>query len=90
MVCYKSVVENVVDETIFLHNTFIFSCCWFQYLYYFLRGFSYLRSSFLFFLFKKAPTPLFLIRDKNKGQSSKNTTLTPSKTLPKKLWSLTC
>ena len=51
-----------------------FSCDWFQYLYYYLRGFPYLRS-FFFFGFKKAPTPLCLIRDKTKGQSSKNATL---------------
>ena len=38
----------------------------------------------LIFLFKNIPTPLFLSRDKTKGQSGKNTTLTPTKTLPKK------
>ena len=31
MVCYKSVVKNVVDVVFFLHNNFIFSCGWFQY-----------------------------------------------------------
>ena len=51
-------------------------------LYYYLKGFSYLGSSF--FLFKNALTPLCLNRNKSKGQSSKNTTLTPTKTLPKK------
>ena len=45
-------------------------------------GFSSLRSSF--FWLKNTPTPLCLSRDKIKGQSSKNTTLTPTKTLPKK------
>ena len=74
MICYESVVKNVVDVALFLHNNFIFSCGWFQYLYYYLRSFSCLRSSF-FFGFKKAPTPLCLIRDKTKGQSSKNETL---------------
>ena len=52
------------------------------YLYYYLRGFHCLDSSF--FLFKNAPTPLYLSRNKTKGQSGKNTTLTPTKTLPKK------
>ena len=53
-----------------------------HYLYYYLRGFPYLESSF--FLLKNAPTPLCLSRDKTKGQSGKNTTLTPTKTLSKK------
>ena len=39
---------------------------------------------FLIFLFKNTPTLLYLSRDKTEGQSSKNTTLTPTKTLPKK------
>ena len=39
---------------------------------------------FSFFLFKKALTLLCLIRDKTKEHSSKNTTLTHTKTLPKK------
>ena len=38
-----------------------------EYLYYYLGGFPYLGSSF--FLFKNAPTPLCLSRDKIKGQS---------------------
>ena len=37
-----------------------------------------------FFLFKNAPTPLCLSRDKTKGQFRKNTVLTPTKTWPKK------
>ena len=37
-----------------------------------------------FCLFKNALTPLCLSRDKTKGQFGKNTTLTPTKTLPKK------
>ena len=37
-----------------------------------------------FFLFKNAPTPLCLSRDKIKGQFRKNTVLTPIKTWPKK------
>ena len=41
-------------------------------------------KSFLFFWFKNAHTPLSLSRDKTKGQSSKNITLTPTKILPKK------
>jgi len=45
-------------------------------------GFPYLGSSF--FLFKNVSTLLCLSKDKTKGQSSKNTTLTPNKTLPKK------
>ena len=53
-----------------------------MYLYYYLRGFPCLDSSF--FQFKNAPTPLCLSRDKTKGHSGKNTTLTPTKTLPKK------
>ena len=36
------------------------------------------------FLFKNAPTPLCLSRDKTKEQSGKNITLTLTKTLPKK------
>ena len=46
-----------------------------------LRGFSCLGSSF--FWFKNTFTFLCLSRDKTKGQSDKNTTLT-SKTCPKK------
>ena len=38
----------------------------------------------LIFLFKNIPTPLCLSRDKTKGQSDKNITLTPTKMLPKK------
>ena len=41
---------------------------------------------FFFFLFKNSLTFLYLSKDKTKGQSDKNTTLTPTKTLPKK-WS---
>ena len=55
--------------------------CSFPYLYYYLRGFPYLDSSF--FQLKNALTPLCLSRDKIKGQSGKNSTLTPIKTLPK-------
>ena len=51
------------------------------YLYYYLKGFSYLDSSF--FSSKKALTSLCLSRDKTKGQSGKNATLTLTKTLPK-------
>ena len=36
------------------------------------------------FLFQNTPTPLSLSRDKIKGQSDKNATLTPTKILPKK------
>ena len=54
-----------------------------MYLYeYYLRGFPYLGSSF--FWFKNAQKFLYLNRDKTKGQSGKNTTLTPTKILPKK------
>ena len=56
--------------------------CSFPYLYYYLRGFPYLDSPF--FQLKNALTPLCLSRDKIKGQSGKNSTLTPIKTLPKK------
>ena len=52
------------------------------YLYYYLRSFPYLGSSF--FQLKNALTPLSLSRDKTKGQSDKNTTLTLTKTLSKK------
>ena len=82
MICCESVVKNVVDVALFLHNNFIFCCGWFQYLYYYLRDFSCLGSSF--FWFKKALIPLYLSRDKTTGQLGKNTTLTPTKTLPKK------
>ena len=51
--------------------------------YYYLRGFPYLESSI--FLLKNALIPLYLSRDKIKGQLGKNTTLTPTKTLHKKL-----
>ena len=37
-----------------------------------------------FFWFKNTFTPICLNRDKTKGQSSKNATLTLTKTLPKK------
>ena len=46
------------------------------------KGFSLFE--FLIFQFKNTPTPLCLSRDKTKGQSAKNATLTPTKTLPKK------
>ena len=36
------------------------------------------------FFFLNAPTSLYLSRDKTKKQSGKNTTLTPTKILPKK------
>ena len=39
---------------------------------------------FLIFQFKNTPTLLCLSSDKTKGQYGKNTTLTPTKTLPKK------
>ena len=39
---------------------------------------------FFIFLVQKCPTPLCLSRDKTKGQSGKNATLTPNKILPKK------
>ena len=39
---------------------------------------------FLIFQFRNTPTPLYLCRDKTKGQYGKNATLTPTKTLPKK------
>ena len=48
-------------------------------LYYYLEA---LLFGFLIFWFKNAPTFLYLCRDKTKGQSGKNTTLTPIKTLP--------
>ena len=51
-------------------------------LYYYLRGFPYLDSSF--FWFKNALIPLCLSKDKIKEQSGKNATLTPTKTFPKK------
>ena len=53
------------------------------YLYYYLRGFLCL-DFFFFFGFKNAHTLLCLSRNKTKGQFGKNTTLTPTKTLPKK------
>ena len=37
-----------------------------------------------YFLVQKCPTSLCLSRDETKEQSSKNATLTPTKTLPKK------
>ena len=39
---------------------------------------------FLIFQFENTSTPLYLCRDKIKGQSGKNATLTSTKTLPKK------
>ena len=39
---------------------------------------------FLIFQFKNTPTPLCLSRDKIKGHSGKNVTVTPTKILPKK------
>ena len=76
------VVKNVVDVALFLHNNFNFCCCWFQYLYYYLKSFPCVRFSF--FWFKKTPTLLCLIRDKIIGYSSKNTTLTRTKISSKK------
>ena len=49
---------------------------------YYLRGSSCLDSSL--FWFKNTLTPLYLSRDKTKGQSGKNATLTPTKIFPKK------
>ena len=43
-----------------------------------------LMFGFLIFIFKNTPILLCLSRDKTKGQFGKNTTLTPTKTLPKK------
>ena len=32
MICYENIVKNVVNVALcFFHNTFIFSCGWFQY-----------------------------------------------------------
>ena len=53
-------------------------------LYYYLSGFSCLDFFFFFFWLKNTLIPLYLSRDKTKGQSGENTTLTPTKTLPKK------
>ena len=61
---------------------FFFSFFGKTYIYYYLKGFSYLESSFVWF--KNALTPLYLSKDKTKGQFNKNITLTPAKTLPKK------
>ena len=56
---------------------------WFIYnLYYYLRSFPVWYP--LFFCLKIPYIPLCLSRDKTKGQSSKNTALTHTKTLPKK------
>ena len=44
----------------------------------------YFLFGFLIFLFKNILTSLYLSRDKTKGQFGKNTTLTPTKILPKK------
>ena len=57
------------------------------YLYYYLRGFFCLGSSF--FWLKNALTPLCLCRDKTEGQSGKNITLIPTKILPKKYGQIT-
>ena len=54
----------------------------FDNLYYYLKGFS--LFGFFIFQLKNAPTPLCLSRDKIKGHSGKNATVTPTKTLPKK------
>ena len=43
-----------------------------------------LKKKTSFCLFKNATTLLYLSRDKTKGQFGKNTTLTPTKILPKK------
>ena len=53
-----------------------------NYLYYYLK--SFLLFGILIFLVQKCPTSLCLSRDKTKGQSDKNTTLTLTKTLHKK------
>ena len=74
VICCYTFVLNMVR-----HNFLLFCIL---YLYCYLRGFPYLRSSY--FWFKNTPTSLWLNRDKTKGQFGKNTTLTPIKTLPKK------
>ena len=72
----QSVCEKCVNSILLLKNILL------QYLYYYLRGFSCLDSSF--FQFKNAPTPLCLSRDKTKGHFSKNAILISTKILPKK------
>ena len=46
MICYESVVKNVVDVTLFFHNTFIFSCSrfWYDILFYFILVYKKLTS----------------------------------------------
>ena len=53
------------------------------YLFYYFNGLP-LFGILIFFLFKNAPTPLYLSRDKIKGQSGKNISLTSTKIFPKK------
>ena len=54
-----------------------------HHLYNYLKCFSYFKFSFFFF--SKIPLHFYILcRDKIKGQSSKNITLTLTKTLPKK------
>ena len=65
---------NYINQVELSHSHCIYSTI--------LMGFPYLGS--LFFLFKNAPTPLYLSRDKTKGQSGKNITLTSTKIFPKK------
>ena len=48
------------------------------------KGLPLFGFPFFFFWVQKCPTPLYLSRDKTKGQAYKNTILTPTKTLPKK------
>ena len=31
MICYESIMKNIVNVTLLFHNTFIFSYGWFQY-----------------------------------------------------------
>ena len=34
IICYESVVKNIVDVSLFFDNTFIFNCGWLQYYIY--------------------------------------------------------
>ena len=70
-----------MSYSLFINNSYIHIYIYI-YTHTTIKGLPLLGSSF--FLFKNAPTPLFLSKDKTKEQCDKYTTLTPTKTFPKK------
>ena len=78
---FKIIYKKFIYSQIFRFICYVFSVAFVSILLF--KGFS--LFGFLIFQFKNALTPLCLSRYKTKGHSGKNATLTPTKTLPKKL-----